>query len=585
MNIMADQCQNEIFQPSLRRLLFAIAFVIIPFVVCFYRSAKRFTGRVALRAAAQRKIRYLDRCFFMAKSRSEYVLINTTASFAMKLVGQLMKFVLKTAFIYTLGIQYASVSTLFSDILSVLALAELGIGSAITYSLYKPIRENNEPRIAALMHFYKQAYRLIALFVLVAGLCCIPFLSVLVKDVPDITEDIRLIFVLYIVNTAASYLFVFKSTLLTASQRRYVISRISITFSFIRTAAECAALFLFQNYIVYLTIGIVEAVARNYTVSRAADKAFPGIAAYKEEKLSKAEKHRLFGDVKALSLYRMSTVILNSTDSIIISAAPQLGVVSVGYLGNYRLIVNTIDELLNQFFNSLTPSLGNMAAAEDANNDRQYDIFKTLIFSVFWCTAFCCASLLTLSTPFIKTFWLGKDYVMPFSIPAVLVFNFYINNMMRPVTSFRNSNGLFVQGRWRPLFMALTNVVFSLALVKPLGVFGVLVATGLSRLCTQAWFDPRLVYRNVFNRPVSDYFKRFILYSAVTAACCLATYGAASLVASGHAMLDFLIKMVLCLLIPNLIVMLIFHKTDEYRQFTARICALAKKILRRFIKK
>ena len=120
---MADQCQNEIFQPSLRRLLFAIAFVIIPFVVCFYRSAKRFTGRVALRAAAQRKIRYLDRCFFMAKSRSEYVLINTTASFAMKLVGQLMKFVLKTAFIYTLGIQYASVSTLFSDILSVLALS------------------------------------------------------------------------------------------------------------------------------------------------------------------------------------------------------------------------------------------------------------------------------------------------------------------------------------------------------------------------------------------------------------------------------------------------------------------------------
>ncbi|MEG1814166.1 MAG: hypothetical protein RR337_12820 [Clostridia bacterium] len=393
----------------------------------------------------------------MAKSHSESVVINTGAGFALKLIAQLLNFVTKTVFIYALGMQYTGVSTLFTDILSMLSLAELGIGSAITYALYKPIREGDDQRMAALMNFYKTAYRLIALLVLLTGAVCVPLLPYMVKGAPDIKESITLIFCLYIFSNASSYLLAYKSTLLTASERQYVISKTAICFTFARVACECFVLLVFRNFILYLLVDIVEQLLRNYVISRKADKLYPKIKLYRDAKLNKQETKHLLVDVGALALYKVAQVVLSSTDSIVISMTPALGVMAVGFLGNYRLIFTTINTIILQFYQAFTPSLGSMASV--AGPKRQYEVFETTCFVSFWAMLFCTTSLLCLSEPFVQDIWLSHRYVLSRPVLFALAFNFYVQGNMRPLNAFRNSNGLFRQGKFRPLTTAALNLV------------------------------------------------------------------------------------------------------------------------------
>lgn len=514
----------------------------------------------------------------MAKrSHSESVFINTGSGFALKLVVLMMNLVLKRIFIHTLGVQYNGVSTLFTDILSMLSLAEMGVGSAITFALYRPIREQDNRRIAALMNFYRKAYHLIACMVMAGGALCIPFLPYLVKEVPDIQESITLIFVLYVVNNATSYLRIYKSTLLTASERGYMINRVTIWFVLGRTVLECVLLLVFKNFILYLVVGILESLVRNAVISREAEKLYPQINDYADERLTKEETRRLLGDVGALALYKICQVILSSTDSIVISAAPALGVVTVGFLGNYRLLFNTINQLVSQFYQAFTPSLGVLATEADA--EKQHQVFRTVNFMAFWVMCFCCTSLVCLSSPFVRL-WLGKDYILPLNLLLVMALNNYISSMNRATNIFRNGNGLFVQGKFRPVGMAVMNIAMDIVLVKPLGVFGVLLATCIARLTTQVWYDPWLVHKKVFKRSVKPYFWRMGIYTLLTASACALTYWLCGLIgqAVSNLYLAFLLRMVLCVLIPNGIVVLLYHRTPEFKDLIHRVGGITKRI-------
>lgn len=520
----------------------------------------------------------------MARSHSENVVINTGTGFALKLVYLVMNLILRRIFIHTLGAQYNGVSTLFVDILNMLSLAEMGVGSAITFALYKPIREQDHRRIAALMNFYRKAYRLIAALVLAAGMLCIPFLPYLVKDVPDIRESISLIFALYVVNSACSYLRIYKSTLLTASERGYMINHVTIWFVLGRTLLEGVLLLIFKNFILYLVVGIIEGLLRNVVITRQAEKLYPQIGDYADEKLTREETRRLLGDVGALSLYKICQVILNSTDSIVISAAPALGVVTVGFLGNYRLLFNTVNQLVNQFYQAFTPSLGLMAT--EASADKQYSVFKTVNFMSFWVVCFCCTSLFCLSGPFVRL-WLGKNYVLPIELLLVMALNNYISSMNRATNIFRNGNGLFVQGKYRPVWMAIINIAMDIALVKPLGVFGVLLATCIARLSTQMWYDPWLIHRHVFKRSAKPYFIGLALYTLVMACACALTYFVCGLVGEwiGNLYLAFLVRMAVCVVIPNGLVVLLYRRTPEFKDLIRRLEGMARKISRSLTKK
>ncbi|MEG2387108.1 MAG: hypothetical protein RSC90_00955 [Clostridia bacterium] len=521
----------------------------------------------------------------MAKSHSESVVINTGAGFALKLIAQLLNFVTKTVFIYALGMQYTGVSTLFTDILSMLSLAELGIGSAITYALYKPIREGDAQRMAALMNFYKTAYRLIALLVLLTGAVCVPLLPYMVKGAPDIKESITLIFCLYIFSNASSYLLAYKSTLLTASERQYVISKTAICFTFARVACECFVLLVFRNFILYLLVDIVEQLLRNYVISRKADKLYPKIKLYPDAKLNKQETKHLLVDVGALALYKVAQVVLSSTDSIVISMTPALGVMAVGFLGNYRLIFTTINMTIVQFYQSFTPSLGAMAST--AGSKRQYEVFETAYFISFWVVLFCTTSLLCLTEPFVRDIWLSSRYVLSKPVLFALAFNFYVQGNMRPLNAFRNSNGLFRQGKFRPLATAALNLILDFVLVQFWGVVGVLMATGLSMILTQLWYDSRLVFLKVFEKSPMIYARTYLVHLAIAVVSCGATYVLGDCVSEvvGNVYAAFVIRMGLCVVIPNGLMILLYHKSAPYRDAVKRAQMILAQIKRRALRR
>lgn len=508
----------------------------------------------------------------MAKSRVVNSAVNIVYSFSVKLVSFLASFILRTVFIRTLGMEYAGVSGLFTDILTVLSFAELGISTAMTYALYKPIADHDTSRINKLMNFYKLAYRFVAGCVMAGGLICVPLLPVIVTDVPNIKESITLIYVLYLINTASSYLLVYKSTLLTASQKHYEINKITIKISLAKCAVESILLLIFHNFILYLCVEIFLAIFQNVLIGRKAKKEFPDILKKgTNEKLEKQEIRNLFHDIKALFLYKISGVVLNGTDSIIVSSF--LGTGLVGILANYNLIVKNIYNLVLQIFSSMSASIGNMAVTE--SKEKQYQVFRSLLLLSFWFFGLGTAVLYVCITPFM-VLWMGEENTFGMSVVIVMLIDFYLTGMMSPISSFRTSNGLFVQGQYRPLVMAIINIVVSFLLVEPLGVLGVLLGTVISRISTQIWYDPYLIYKHVFDKSVILYIRKMILYSAITLLCCAGGEFITTYVTFSNAYIDLVIRAVITALLFNVVFLLLFYRSEEFRYLKEKGLGLLK---------
>lgn len=508
----------------------------------------------------------------MKESRTKYTFLNSITGMIVKIVTIVVAFVTRTVFIKTLGIQYAGVSGVFSNVLTVLSFAEMGIGTAIVYALYKPIADNDEVQIAKLMNAYKKIYSIIAVVILVLGLCLIPFLGFIITDVPDIIEDIRLIYVLYLLNTASSYLLIYKSSFLTAAQKDYLVSKAKIIVSIGKATVECAVLLLTHNFIFYLLISIFTQVTQNIYIARVAEREYPVLREKTNERLSSDEKGRLFKDVKALFMYKVSGTVLDGTDSIVISSF--IGTSFVGILGNYNLIVNQIYSFVMEIFTATSASIGNLAAT--SSKEHQKNVFDKMLFLCFWIYCFCATSLWTLLNPFM-TIWQGKNLLFPSSMVLLLVMDFWMKGMLSPISQFRTSNGLFVQGQYRPLIMAVINIVVSIYLVKRIGIAGVILGTIISRVSTQVWYDPYLVFKYVFKTSVWKYYLTYALYGVVTVASCWITSKILVLMPIQNAFIRVFAGAGLSIVVPNAAIILLFSRTEAF----CSVIDLGKNVLRR----
>lgn len=510
----------------------------------------------------------------MRESRTKNVLLGTASGIAVRILTLLLNFILQTVFIKLLGIQYTGVARLFTDVLTVLSFAELGIGSAVTYALYKPVAENDEIQIAKLMNFYKSAYRMVAVTVFIIGSLLIPFLGYLVKDVPDIKEDIRIIYFLYLLNTACSYLLIYKSAILDAKQKKYMISKIEGMMVLVRLLLESVVLIIFREFILYLITELIMTILKNLLIANRANGEYNTRL---KAKLGSKEKKNLFMDIKALAMYQISGVVLSGTDSMIISAA--LGTGLVGYISYYKLIINQITLIMQQFFWSANASVGNLAV-EDEEGDRQFQLFKSIDFAVFWLTAFCSTCLYVLLNPFVEI-WLGREYQLNGEIVLLLILDFVVCNFIRVVAMFRTANGLFVQGRYRPIIMAALNIILSVLGACIWGMTGILLATVIARVSTQAWYDPWLVHKEVFKRNVLDCYKRYLCYviSIIISVACAVLL--CSCLHGDNLWFMFFMKAVICAGASNIIIILFWHKTDEYKKFGSRIKDIALMLRKR----
>lgn len=491
----------------------------------------------------------------MAETRTGNSIKNSGATIIGRIASMLIEFVLRTVLIRYLGIQYGGISTLFADILQVLSLAELGLGGAIIYALYKPIAEKDYRKINALMHFYKNAYNAIAIAIFFMGLCCIPILDKLVKDVPDVKEDIRLIFILYVTASSCSYLVIYKETLIKASQMSRVVVLIENGVKIVFMVAESILLIIFREYIIYLVLRIVSQLVTNVLISKEVNKRFPEIDFKCKDKLEKKDRQLLRKNIQAMALYKISGVVLNGTDSIIISTF--LGTGIVGVIGQYRMILNFVSNMVNNIWISVLPSVGNLAALD--GEEKQYRIFNNLKFGSFVFSAIITVGMFVLINPLVGI-WVGQEYTVSTATAAAIAFNMYLFLTILPFQTFREANGLFVQGKYRPVIMAAINVGLSLALVKPWGLFGVLFATPVSRLLTQTWFDPFVVYKHVFRKKPMQYYLEFIKHSVLTLSCSWASWQVYAFLDISNRFFGLIAGMAICVSIPVAIYIVLFHK-------------------------
>ncbi|MDO8155820.1 sugar translocase [Bacillus toyonensis] len=500
---------------------------------------------------------------------------NSLKNILFGLSGQIisigMGFVVRTVFIFTLGIEYLGVDGLFTSILLMFSLANLGFDTAIIYSLYRPLAEQDIYKIQALMNLYQKAYRLIGVVVLLIGLSLLPFLDHLVNADTTI-KDINIIYLLFLISSVSSYYFVYKQSIIIADQSNYIISKIHTLFIIISNALQIVLLIIISDYIVVLVAQLTLKVIENVYIANKANKLYPFLKEKNNAKLSKTDRREFFENLYSLLLYKISGVVINATDNIVISKF--IGVIWVGVYSNYLLILNTLNTLLGYLFYSITASVGNLNVKENA--DKKYFIFRVINFFNFWIYGFCTVCLWNLINPFI-TIWLGEEYVFNKYVLFFILLNFFTSGMQNTTTMFRETTGLFKKGKYRPIIAAIINIVVSIILAKQIGIAGVLLGTVISRLCTYFWYDPYIIFKMIFKKSVKVYFIRYILFVVLVLFSIIAT-DFIGYIFHINIFMDMAIRSILCLIIPNLIFWMVFKEAEEYRYFLNLTRILIKKI-------
>lgn len=499
------------------------------------------------------------------RSRTENSIINSAMSIVTQVLTVVLNFAVKTVFIKMLSDEYLGVNGLFTNIITMLSLADLGIGIAIPYSLYKPLAKKDEHKINVLMNFYKKVYTIIGIAVLLIGLSLTPFLGLIIKDIPKNVPHLSLIYILFVIHSASSYFFVYKKFLIDSDQKGYITSRIIFTFSTLLSIIQIILLVTTKNYILFLLSSIILVIIQNIYISSKANKLYPFIKNKTDEKLEKEDMEGIKKNVSSLFIYKVGTVIMNGTDNIIISKF--IGLIIVGFYSNYVLIINSITTVLNQIFNAITSSIGNLVVT--TNKKKSKEVYDNLNFANFWLYALFGVCIIVLINPFINI-WIGKKYVMGFSIVFLLVLNFYVLGMQSVTNSFRNAYGLFWIAKYRPIIMVIINIVISVVLVQFIGIEGVLIGTLISRLLTTAWLDPYIVHKYGFEISPKSYYVDYLKYLVIFIAISIILNYFVSMIAINNIFILILIA-ILVVISVNVILVLLFFKTSEFNYFYDKI--------------
>lgn len=439
----------------------------------------------------------------MEESRTLNTSKNVLTGLINKIVLLILLFVSRKIFTVYIGIEYLGINGLFSNILTILSLADLGFGIAMSYSYYRPLAENDEEKLAALVNFYKRIYNIIALTVLIIGISVIPFLKYIINT----DQPIKHLYIYYLIalsNTVVSYLFVYKSTIISADQKSYLINKYNIYVSIGRIIVQIISMIILKSYMIYAIIEVCGTIANNLIISNVADSNYPYIK--KKVKLDKATKIDIFTNMKSVFLYKVSGSIMSGTDSIIMSSI--VGTTSVGLYSNYLTITNQLISFVQILFSSVTASIGNLII-EDVSN-KNYKVFCVMQMISHIISGFVAVCLFTLLNDFIDL-WLGPQYsmgtLMAFSVAA----NTYFTIALQPIWSYRDASGLYNKTKYVMLITAIVNIILSIIMGIYMGAAGIILATVISRMVTYFWYEPYLVYKLYFKQSVSKYYLDFFV--------------------------------------------------------------------------
>ncbi len=510
--------------------------------------------------------------------RSVYSLRNMATGVAGQLLKFLLNFITRTVFIYCLSEDYLGINSLFGSILTVLNLADLGIGTCIIFALYDPIAREDREKIKSLMDFYRRAYRIIGTVFLLVGTALTPVVPYLAKGGTDLV-NLRLIYLLLVLEMTSTYwFFAYKAAILTADQKDYVVSIIGFFTSAVTALVRAALLLLFRrdartSYYIYCVVGIFSNILTNLLVKRRVDRMYPYLLEGGVTPLTREEKAPILKNVVGMATNRVCRVLNDGIDSTVVSA--MIGVGATGVFSNYLLLRSSVDMVLRSFFGSMHSSVGNLCATE--TNERKKEFLRILHFVYFWIYGFCSICLWILYRPFIAGVWLHDSrWLLPPGAEFLLAFNFLMEGLAGAVVKYRDVNGLFWQTRYRYIASSVLNAALTIALVGPahLGVTGALLGTTVS-LALMLSFDPVLVYREVLGKKAGAFYRMYARDMALVITTA-ALVKLASLPFAAPSVPHFLICALECVVIPNGLWYLLFRRSVQFAYLRERLQGLLR---------
>lgn len=495
-----------------------------------------------------------------------------------KVSVMVLQFLLRTAFIYRLGAEYLGLNSLFASILNILNFAELGLSSSIIYCMYKPIAEDRMDEVCALMKFFRRCYAVIGAIVLLIGLILIPFLPLVVKG--DIPKDINIysLYFLILANTVASYyMYSYKICLLTAFQKEYIKNNISIILGIIQYGVQILLIYIIPNYYIYLITNIAFTLVGNVLTAKAVDKNFPYLQP--KGKIDKDVKNTIISKVKGLMVFKISSEISSSFDTVVISSF--LGLAVLGKLNNYNFISTSVASILSICRSSIVPGIGNRLVIR-SKEENVYE-YLTLNFIYYCICGWCTVCILCLAQPFMKV-WAGSDFLFPLEIVVEIALLFYITQTVSITDVYRSASGIWDQDKLRPMIAAFANLILNIILVKSLGVFGVLLSSIVIQFVFNYGWSTRILFRTVFKISSKQYYIQSFKISIVTMCVGIITYIVTNSV-SGDGLLNLIIKAMICVMVSSCLYIIMLSKIDGYQNAKEFLLKLTRSLLETIIKK
>lgn len=512
------------------------------------------------------------------ETRTEKAVKNSFWGLISKISGLLLGLFSRTVFIRYLGETYLGVNGVYGELLNMLSLTQLGFGTALNFALYKPVADNDEIKIKKLLHFYKVVYRIIAVVVTCIGLALIPFLPSILQGTETIDAiQLRIYFVIFLSNTVIGYFISYKFAYLNALQKNYISTNVETITHFFTIIGQIVILICTRNFLAYLLFQTAMGIFTRFGIAFYLNKKFPIVKGNTQERLSKEEKKPIFKEVKGLMIHQFANFAVHSTDNLIIAMTSGLGVVMVGLISNYNLIITSVLGFASLLFTGVTSGFGNLVAT--SSTEHYEKTFREVNFLNVWVYGFCSIAFFVLIPPFIQL-WLGEKFLIDDISFLLIVVNQYMLGQSSIYNNVRVGKGNFKKDQWNSLIQAVVNLLVSIIAVRYLGLVGVYIGTIVSRLCTTI-IRPWMTYKYLFNKSCSHYYKMYLGYFLFIALIGAITYFVCHFILINVTIWTFIIAIMVVALLPNLLIVVVFYKTESFKSLWKRVKITLNRCLKR----
>lgn len=491
--------------------------------------------------------------------RKKQAFYNVNAGFINRITHLVFQFLIRTVMIRTLGAEFLGLSSIFTSILQVLSVAELGFGNAVVFSMYKPFAEKNIKKICALLNYYRKVYYILGTIILVVELSLTPFLHLFIQSGCPDSVNLYVLYFIYLANTVMGYfLFAYKMCLFIADQRDYIQSNIKTIISLIMYICQIIVLIVLHNYYIYIILLPLSTVLINIIQEICSKKDYSDIKCV--GKLNRTDKKELKKQVVGLLSYKIGGVVYENSDIVVISSF--LGLVPLAIYTNYYYVISGLNAIFAIVQSAMTSTVGNGVVTDSLNDNVNRFSLLTNLYD--WIIGLAFIFCVCFFQPFM-TVWMGPEHLLPNTTMIMLCFYFYIYNFQPAVSIYKNAAGIWWQDKIRPVLSAVANIVLNIILVRILGIDGVILASIITGLFINIPFSAYFLFKNYLNISFKKYIFRKIFVMFLTSIICAITIIICAHINVNNIILTLLIRGIICIIVPNLLFVIVFRITGDLK--------------------